>query len=113
MDYSVSKERVKDFINTVAIGEGVSVQLVESVAWAESRDDVNASNTDSSASGLFQFLNSTFKDNCVEKYKLVDSMKYKNDPQTQTLCAVKMIKDGNLSAWEASSSSWKPLVGES
>lgn len=112
-NYSISKERVKDFINTTAVEYGVSVQLVESIAWSESRFDTNAKNSSSTASGPFQMLNSTFENFCIKKYGLASSVEEKNSYTTQTLCAVRMIKDGYLNAWDASSSAWKPLADSS
>ena len=55
-------------------------------------------------------LNSTFKDFCIKKYGLASTTDEKNNYTTQTICAVKMIKDGYVSAWNASKDSWKPLT---
>lgn len=106
---SISPQRVQDEINTVAMQQGVSVSLLEAIAQAESNDDVDARNSSSTASGVMQFLTGSFSYWCIDKYKLADSISEKNSFTTQILCAAKMIKDGHLSAWDASESIWKPL----
>jgi len=37
-------------------------------------------------------------------------MSEKNDPHTSTICALKVIKDGGISNWEASKVLWKNEV---
>lgn len=86
------------------------------IVIAESGWQPEIKNASSSASGLFQFLDSTFKRYCIggtdDKgqdygYHLTDSMANKNNPYIQTDCAVLMIRDGGLSHWDASRHLWE------
>lgn len=76
------------------------------IAKAESRFMPNAKNPKSTASGVFQFLDGTFKYFCIEKYELAESMAQKNDPDIQIECALRILKDGGEKHWDASKSVW-------
>jgi len=77
------------------------------IAKAESNWNPNAKNKSSSASGLFQFIDGTFRAYCINKYRLADSMAQKNNPYIQIDCAVKMLNLGLVGHWDASASVWK------
>ena len=76
------------------------------IAKAESELDPDAKNASSTASGLFQFINGTFKGFCLEGYKLTDTMEDKNNPYIQIECAVRMLSEGGESHWVASKHVW-------
>lgn len=108
----VPTDRVVDFINSQALQEGVTVSLAEAVAQAESNFNSDAKNASSSASGIYQFTNGTFQSMCIDKYHIANSMTEKNSYTTQTICAIKMIKDGYLGRWDASKTVWSKLAME-
>ena len=58
----------------------------------ESRGWPEAKNPKSTASGLFQFLDGTFQQECVDKYKMATSTDQKNNPFLQIQCATKMLE---------------------
>ena len=58
----------------------------ESGGWPD------AKNASSTASGLFQFLDSTYETYCIDKYKLATSTTQKNDPIIQIDCGLKLLE---------------------
>ena len=84
--------------------------IMVSIAKAESGLDPYQKNAISSASGIFQFTNGTFKHFCIEEYKITSNMDYKNYPLVQAKCAAEMIVNGHIDAWNASRSVWKKLI---
>lgn len=82
-------------------------ELMNRIVIAESGWKPDIKNKKSSASGLFQFIDGTFRSQCIEKYEFAESMADKNDPYIQIDCALAMIKDGGLSHWNASKALWK------
>lgn len=103
-----SKESVRDFIWGTAVSYGYNPQRAVAIAQAESQFDINAHNKASSASGLFQMIDSTYMMFCVKKYNLADSMASKNDPAIQSTCAIRMLVEGGEKNWSASESVWNP-----
>lgn len=100
--------QIEDYIWTKSIREGVPVSLAVSIARAESGFVANAKNPESSASGVFQFLDKTFQTYCIDKYHLVDSMKLKNRASTQVNCAIEMLKEPNgWKHWLDSHENWR------
>ena len=85
---------------------GTDFELYNKIIIAESGWRVDADNPFSSASGLAQFLDSTFSTYCVDKYKLTTSLESKNNPYIQLNCMVKMINDGGIGHWNASKHLW-------
>ncbi len=80
---------------------------------AESGLYPNAKNASSTASGLFQFIDGTFKWLCIDRYGITDTMDDKNDPHVQTECAILAFKDGLEHHWNASKPVWgKALSGD-
>lgn len=90
----------------------VRPDLPLAIIRAESGFDIDAKNASSTASGIAQYVNGTFKGFCIEKYKLTDSMSHKNDPYVQIECLVRMLSEkGGIRHWDASKSSWSKLIG--
>lgn len=94
---------------------GPDFDLFNRIVIAESGWQIDIKNASSSASGLFQFLDGTFKTYCIGGtdakgnsygYFLTDTMKDKNNPYIQIDCAVAMIYDGGLSHWNESKYLW-------
>lgn len=70
-----------------------------SIAKAESGFNEKADNASSTADGLFQIINGTWKEfKCIgDKY----------DPFDNTLCAVNIATSSGLHHWDASAHVWK------
>jgi hypothetical protein len=68
--------------------------LLNKIAYIESGGDPNAKSATSSASGMFQFTNATWKEG-VKKYGKQHniSMKDKNNPEAQKIIAMSMLED--------------------
>lgn len=104
-------ESVKEYLGYVASKEGVSVSLLEAIVKAESGFNKDAKNPVGSASGLLQFLDSTFRNYCINKYRMTDTMEDKNHPFIQTNCAIEMLKEPEgYKHWWPSSYAWKHLL---
>lgn len=81
------------------------------IIQAESQGWPDAENPVSTASGLFQFLDSTAQTYCVNKYQVMVSLEEKNDPFKQIDCAVLILKEPRgYTHWLASMSSWRHLL---
>lgn len=85
---------------------GVPVPLALGIAQAESSLDWTAKNASSTASGIYQFIDGTFRDFCIKKYQLVMTLERKNEPEVQIECAMRMIAAGGKQHWNASRSKW-------
>ena len=100
-------ESVREYVGYVASKEGVPVGMTLAIVRAESNFKKDAKNPIGTASGLFQFLDSTFKNYCIKKYRMTDTMKDKNHPFIQTNCAIEMLREKNgWQHWLASYDSW-------
>jgi soluble lytic murein transglycosylase-like protein len=93
----------EEVIREEAQKEGVDQDLLVSIARCESGFHPSVHNATSTASGLYQFLDSTWASQSA-KYGITTQ---KDDPYGQIELAVKMIRDGGLSHWKASQSCWK------
>lgn len=103
--------QVEDYISYVASHEGVNVSLAMAIAKAESGFQPNAKNPVGSASGVFQFLDSTFRNYCINKFHMTNSMGDKNRPTIQVNCAIEMLKEPlGYMHWFASMASWGHLL---
>ncbi len=81
--------------------------LISRVINAESGWNPDAKNPNSSASGILQYLDGTFKAYCIDKYGYADSMEEKNNPYIQIRCGVQMISEPNgINHWDASRFIW-------
>jgi SLT domain-containing protein len=103
-----NKESVKEYVVYVAQNEGVHVGMALGIVKGESGFNKDAKNPVGTASGLFQFLDSTFRNYCINKYHMALDMKDKNNPFIQTNCAIEMLKEpsGYMHWWE-SRASWR------
>jgi hypothetical protein len=97
---------VEEKIRVAAEKYGYNPDRAVAIAKAESNLMPNAKNSKSSASGLYQFINSTFLHYCVDEYKLATSSDLKNDPDIQIECAVRMLSEGKESHWNESRHVW-------
>lgn len=91
----------------VAYNEGVDMMMALAIAKAESNFQPNAKNPVGTASGVYQFLDSTFKTYCINKFHMTNTMEDKNHPAIQVNCAIDMLreKDG-YKHWFASFGGW-------
>ena len=98
------RAQIEDMVISKAKEFNIDSELFLRIAICESGLKTNAQNPRSTASGLFQFLNSTFF-NYAKAYELpIDD---KNDPEVQAELAARMIADGGLSHWNESRSCWE------
>lgn len=97
---------VEERIERTALEYGVDPGLALAVARAESNLEPEAKNPESSASGIYQFLDGTFRRYCVEEYKLTEGLSEKNKSEIQTECAVRMMAEGGISHWNESKHIW-------
>ncbi|MBI2110674.1 transglycosylase SLT domain-containing protein [Candidatus Woesearchaeota archaeon] len=95
---------IEALIISKAVASQVSPELLLRVARCESGFKPSISNPRSTASGLFQFLDSTFL-RYAQAYELPTDNK--NDPSIQAELAAKMIADGGIEHWNASRSCWE------
>ncbi len=109
-----SPAALEDYMISRAVAHNYSVTKFLAIAEAESGFNINAKNKGSSASGLFQYINGTFKTVCIDTYHLTNSMQEKNNAYIQTECAVMMLKEkGGDSHWLASKPAWsKKLLNQ-
>ena len=103
-------ETLKSVIISTARDYHIDPDLFIRIATCESGLKPTAKNLRSTASGLFQFLDSTFF-SYAHAYEL--HTENKNDPMTQIKLAAKMISDGGISHWNASKSCWNQKSNES
>lgn len=96
----------ENLIITKAIEHHINSDVFLAIAKCESGLKVDVKNAHSTASGLFQFINSTFESQS-KKYNIKGE---KNDPYVQTELAAHMIADNGLSHWNASKSCWSGLI---
>lgn len=81
------------------------------IAKAESGLNPNAQNPESSASGIFQFLDGTFQTYCINKLGIATSLADKDNPIYQINCAIDMMASpGGWEHWRASEFLWRSHV---
>lgn len=97
----------KDDIQSIIISKAhdlhIDPDLLLRIAKCESGFHPDAKNKVSTASGIFQFLDSTFFSQAQAAGLPTDN---KNDPEIQAELAATMISKGGLSHWNASKSCW-------
>lgn len=108
-----SKDQIKDYAIEQSYIWDVRVSMFLGIIESESNFEKDAKNPNSTASGVMQYLNSTFLNYCVKKFQLANSLAEKNDPKIQIDCAVRMLANGGAHHWEESRFAWsKNLVLE-
>lgn len=100
---------IEEKIRVEAIERNYSPDRAVAIAKAESGLNPNARNPHSTASGTYQFINSTFKEYCIKNFAYADSMEQKNDPDIQIKCAVRMLSEGGENHWDASRKMWEDV----
>ncbi len=105
------KDSLKEYSNYIAGQEGVSTELLQAIIKAESNWNPQAHNPEGSASGLAQYLDSTFRNYCITKYHFAESLEQKNNPFIQINCAVEMLKEPNgWKHWSPSIAGWQQYL---
>ena len=94
---------INSLIYTTAVKYHIKPELLRKIAKCESNFNPVAQNPRSTASGIFQFINSTFI-NQANAYGL--PVGNKNDPNVQIELAAEMIADGKIGHWKASRDCW-------
>lgn len=102
--FAVSRGRTAqyDIVYYAALRHGADPDLMLRVAICESGLKPEAKNTASTASGLFQFLDSTFGSQAA----IHGITGEKNDPMVQADLAARMIALGGITHWNASRACW-------
>ena len=95
---------IKSIIISKACYNYIDSDLLLKIAECESGLKPDAQNPRSTASGIFQFLTSTFI-YYAQAYGL--STDNKNDPEIQAELAARMIRDKGLSHWNESRDCWE------
>ena len=103
-DISLTKAQIEEMVMSTAYEFNIDPELFLRIATCESGLKEDVKNPASSASGIFQFLTSTFL-NYAQAYGLPTDNK--NDPEIQAELAALMISDGGISHWNASKSCWQ------
>lgn len=102
-----------DYITSRAMAYDYPVIKALAIASAESNFNIDAKNPDSTASGLFQFLDGSFQYYCVDKYHLADSLKEKSDSHVVVECAMLVLEEPNGdSNWAASRPVWSKELSD-
>jgi len=101
-EIALSRLDILSLIHASAVRNNISSVLLLNIAKCESGLNPYIHNKKSTASGLFQFLDSTFS-YYAKKYGLEGD---KDNPYIQAELASLMIRDGGLSHWYASYSCW-------
>ncbi len=116
-----STSSVRAYIEAEAVKHEFDPALASAIARAESDYIHHAKNPVGTASGAFQFLDSTFRHYCIGGYDedgkpygyfLTDTMKDKDDVKIQTECALLIMttdKKG-INHWLASRHNWNKYV---
>lgn len=94
-------ENIANAIDASAAQYGIDPEYMRRVAWIESRGNPNAQNPNSSASGLFQFIDDTAK-----RYGLTDRF----DPTQNADAAARLTRDNTIALTEALGR--EPSMGE-
>lgn len=96
------KASIRQMIVQYASYYGVDGNLALRIVQCESQFNPTAQNLHSTASGLFQWLDSSFV-YYGKKYGLKGE---KNNPETQIRLSMLVLRDGGVKNWEASRPCW-------
>lgn len=92
----------------------VRPDIAVAIVKAESGFDPEAHNASSSASGLGQFIDGTFKALCIDRYGLTGSMDDKDNAYVQVECLARRLSEpGGIKEWDASRGTWGKVLDES
>ena len=100
-----SLENILQIINRVSAETGIPANLLQDIAFQESKFNPSAKNNQGTATGLFQFTAPTWSD-AMRSYPQVNSMDDRLDPYLNALIAAKFISEGRLGRWDASKPVW-------
>ena len=100
---AIRRDAVIAIVRSKAIKYNIDQDLFLRIAKCESGFKADAQNKTSTASGVFQFLTSTFTQQAeAHGLRWTD----KNDAETQAELAAHMIAEGGLRHWNASKDCW-------
>lgn len=97
--------QVEDFIIYMAMERGVSIPLALAIAKCESGLNPLAKNPDSTASGIFQFIRSTWK-YVTQDYLLWGGTPNVFDAKLNIIAGIALLKEEGVTPWESSRSCW-------
>ena len=102
---------VRELIIDYSKEYGIDSSLPLAIARAESNFIATATNPKSTASGVFQFLDSTWEHYCIDEYQIADDLADKINPKLNVKCAVQLLKEeGGWKHWFSSFSFWRDEV---
>lgn len=97
------KDNIKSIITSKAKQYHIDQELLLKIAECESGFKPDSKNTRSTASGLFQWLDSSFL-RYAQAYGF--PIEDKNDPEVQSELAARVIADGGIHNWNESKNCW-------
>jgi len=102
-----------EYIEARSHAYNLDPKISKAIANAESQFKFDAKNPKCCASGLYQYTDSTFQSQCIDKFKLTDSFEEKNDPHIQIECFMRMATSTGYSDWNESKHIWSKLLESS
>lgn len=99
---------VFDIIKRASDETGVPEDLLQDIAFQESRFNPSQKNPEGTATGLFQFVDQTWREMMTRYPSIASSMDDRYDPYISAIVAAKEIEAGRLSRWNASKPVWGP-----
>lgn len=88
----------------------VPYELMTDIAFSESSLDPHKQSSESTAGGLFQFIDTTWKETMRRIGKPLDTSKY--DPDANAQATAFKLSKGELGAWDASKGNWGKFYTE-
>lgn len=82
------------------------VELLKKIAMCESSMNPQAKNTESTATGVYQYLSGTWEEACKKTGHTDWTLEDRTDVEKATRVAIWHISRGELSRWNASKSCW-------
>lgn len=100
-----NQEEVKQMLAEIAKADGVDLNLVLRIVKAESGYSCTIKNKNSSATGLFQFINSTWISTQKRMGRDTD-LALKKDCRLNAEAGIYLLSKGELSHWNESKHNW-------
>ena len=100
--------QIRSLIADKAQRDGVPQVLALSIAYCESRFDPKAKNPSSTASGLAQFIKSTWRETMLRMDYPTSSNVF--DPELHTEAFIWLLKEDGTSHWSSSKSCWSKML---
>lgn len=96
----------RDAITIGSVVSGTPRNVLDAVAWCESRHDPNAENATSTAAGLMQYIDTTWADTTMGRAGIS-----RLNPYAAAIQAGYSIRHRGLGPWTESRGCWGPRIG--